>query len=208
MLEAFVGMAQDPYYATIWTVNQLSRVQQIFLPDLLKVLYEILDKPQETKFNDSFAEHSRFKIKIENQLNLLVQQTNKIRTIGPSSSPIRVQKVSEETLEPDMDDEGKLTYEGRQQILRGLRRCSNINVNYLGSDIYQEAGTGESQILLSGINWIRRKFQKRFKYDLQIRFLASYNVHLFLFLIATMLWIAVYIFTNIITVSDIDSEEY
>jgi len=174
----------------------------------LKVLYEILDKPQETKFNDSFAEHSRFKIKIENQLNLLVQQTNKIRTIGPSSSPIRVQKVSEETLEPDMDDEGKLTYEGRQQILRGLRRCSNINVNYLGSDIYQEAGTGESQILLSGINWIRRKFQKRFKYDLQIRFLASYNVHLFLFLIATMLWIAVYIFTNIITVSDIDSEEY
>jgi len=208
MLEAFVGMAQDPYYSPIWTVNQLSRVQQIFLPDLLKVLYEILDKPQETKFNDSFAEHSRFKIKIENQLNLLVQQTNKIRTIGPSSSPIRVQKVSEETLEPDMDDEGKLTYEGRQQILRGLRRCSNINVNYLGSDIYQEAGTGESQILLSGINWIRRKFQKRFKYDLQIRFLASYNVHLFLFLIATMLWIAVYIFTNIITVSDIDSEEY
>jgi len=208
MLEAFVGMAQDPYYSPIWTVNQLSRVQQIFLPDLLKVLYEILDKPQETKFNDTFTEHSRFKIKIENQLNLLVQQTNKIRTIGPSSSPIRVQKVSEETLEPDMDDEGKLTYEGRQQILRGLRRCSNINVNYLGSDIYQEAGTGESQILLSGINWIRRKFQKRFKYDLQIRFLASYNVHLFLFLIATMLWIAVYIFTNIITVSDIDSEEY
>lgn len=95
----------------------------------------------------------------------------------------RKQSESEWTPYPEYGEDGKLTAEGREQLISGQRMCSNLDVPFLGDEWDRPVRSWESTAGVVLAKWMSQFLNSKFGVDWNLRPLASWRLELFLFLL-------------------------
>jgi len=79
----------------------------------------------------------------------------------------------------DADDVGVLTERGKEQILRGQRVCSNLDVDFEGGEWDRPVRSWESAVMVVLSKWLSQYLNYKLGWEsINLRFLASYRTHL------------------------------